>query len=281
MIARLRSLLLPLALAATALPGAAQQAPAPQPGTVQAAPARPAPAQADVYDAQVVATYPHDTGAYTEGLLWHDGALYESTGRDGQSQVRKVDLASGKVLEARDIPPDQFGEGLALLGGRFTSLTWKEGVAHRWSEDGLALLSSGPYPYEGWGLTSDGQSLIASDGSATLRFLDPEDFSLRRAVTVTLQGRPISRINELEMIDGLIYANVWYTPYILAIDPANGEVRRVVDLRPIVEQVPVSDRDSVLNGIAWDAQGKRLFVTGKNWPTLFEIRLVPRSAEAE
>lgn len=268
----LRTFILP---ALALLLGGAAPAPAPAPQAVAPVQA-PAPAPVQVFDAEVVATYPHDTGAYTEGLLWHDGALYESTGREGQSQVRKVDLETGKVLQARDIPPSQFGEGLALWKGQFVSLTWKNHVAHRWSLKGLKHLSNRTYPFEGWGLTSDGTSLIASDGSSTVRFLDPRDFSVRRKITVTLQGRPINRINELELIDGTLYANVWFTNFIVGIDPATGTITRLIDLGPIAKDVPTYERDSVLNGIAWDPVGKRMFVTGKNWPVLFEIRQVLR-----
>ena len=229
----------------------------------------------------MVATYPHDTGAFTEGLLWHDGALYESTGQRGESNVRKVDLTSGKVLAERRIPASEFGEGLALVGSDLVSLTWKSGVVHRWRLKGLAPIGTFThYPYDGWGLTTLGANLVASDGTATLHVLDPTSYALKRDIAVTLNGRPLPNLNELELVDGLIFANVWMTPYIVAIDPADGAVRKVIDLRGIVSRMASGDPDAVLNGIAWDAKGKRLFVTGKRWPSLFEIRLVPSEATA-
>ena len=232
-----------------------------------------------VYRAEVVATYPHDSGAFTQGLLWHDGSLFESTGQEGQSVVREVDVLTGKIKRERAIPVDQFGEGLALWEGEFVSLTWRDGAIHRWDAETLEPMSShADFPHEGWGLTSSEEGLIHSDGSATLRILDPETYEIRRTIEVTLNGRPLSRLNELEMIDGLVYANVWMAPYIVAIDPADGVVRKLIDLREIVGSVPVSGSDAVLNGIAWDAENRRLFVTGKLWPNLYEVRLVETDA---
>lgn len=235
--------------------------------------------QLRVYDVQVVASYPHDAEAFTQGLLWHDGFLYETTGRDGFSQVRKVDLATGEVLEARDLPPDQFGEGLALWGNDLIGLTWRNATVHRWSLDKLEPIRSDPFPYEGWGLATIGDALVESDGSATLRFLDPETYRLQREIAVTLNGRPLTQLNELEVVDGLIYANVWHSGFIVAIDPTTGVVRRVIDLRPLADAVPVQSYEGVLNGIAHDPQTGRWFVTGKLWPSLFEVRFVPREAE--
>lgn len=232
-----------------------------------------------VYVAEIVATYPHDADAFTQGLLWHDGALFESTGREGQSVVRKVELASGKVLRESAIPADQFGEGLALWGNQFVSLTWLNGVIHRWDAQTLEKVATrDDYPLEGWGLTTSDEGLIHSDGSSRLRVLDPETYEIRRTMEVTLNGRPLRRLNELELIDGLVYANIWGTPYIVAIDPADGTVKKLVDLSAIVAAVPVIDSGAVLNGIAWDADNRRLFVTGKLWPSLFEIRLVETEA---
>ena len=228
-----------------------------------------------VYRAQIVATYPHDPAAFTQGLLWHDGRLFESTGREGQSVVREVDLATGEVRKESAIPSDQFGEGLAWWDGELISLTWRNGAIHRWDGDTLAKLGTRrDYPLVGWGLTSSEEGLIHSDGSQTLRILDPETYEVRRSVDVTMNGRPLKRLNELELIDGLVYANIWETPYIVAIDPATGAVKRLIDLTDIVGNVPIAERDAVLNGIAWDAENRRLFITGKLWPSLFEIRLV-------
>nr|WP_237452987.1 glutaminyl-peptide cyclotransferase [Qipengyuania vulgaris] len=233
-----------------------------------------------VYRAEIVATYPHDSGAFTQGLLWHDGSLFESTGQEGQSVVREVDLETGETTQERAIPADQFGEGIALWEDEFVSLTWRDGAIHRWDADTLEPLSSREdYPLEGWGLTSSAEGLIHSDGSATLRVLDPETYEVRRTIVVTLNGRPLRRLNELEMIDGLIYANVWQAPFIVAIDPADGAVKKLIDLRDLVETIPVTGTDAVLNGIAWDAENRRLFVTGKLWPKLYEIRLAETDAK--
>jgi len=229
-----------------------------------------------IYDVEVLARYPHDPEAFTQGLLWHDGHLYESTGQVGQSQIRKVDPTTGDVLAARDIPADQFGEGLALWRDELVSLTWRDGVIHRWSLAQLEPVRSDPFPYEGWGLTVLGDQLVASDGSATLRFLDPQTYEVQREVTVTLDGKPVPRLNELETIDGLIWANQWYSQAIIGIDPASGAIRSIVDLSPLVREVAAADPGGVLNGIGYDAQADRWFVTGKLWPTLFEVRLVPR-----
>ncbi|NCP18431.1 MAG: glutaminyl-peptide cyclotransferase [Erythrobacter sp.] len=233
-------------------------------------------AQPQIFDVQVVARYPHDAAAFTQGLLWHDGFLYETTGRRGQSQLRKVDLQTGEVLSASDLAADEFGEGLALWGDELIGLTWLDGTIHRWSLDTLEPIRSDPYPYEGWGLATIGDALVASDGSATLRFLDPETYAVRREVAVTLNGKPLTQLNELEAVDGLIYANIWHSGFIVAIDPADGVVRRILDLRPLVDAMPLREREGVLNGIAHDPATGRWFVTGKLWPSLFEVRFVPR-----
>lgn len=245
--------------------------------------AEPAPS-ATIYDAEIVARYPHDPAAFTQGLLWHDGRLYESTGLEGQSQIRKVDLETGDVLASQAIPSDQFGEGMALWSDELVSLTWKDQVIHRWSLDTLESVRSDPFPFEGWGLTAMDGMLVASDGSAMLRFLDPETYAVQREMTVTLDGRPISRLNELEAGDGLIWANQWYSKVIVGIDPADGTIRRIVDLSPLVAEIGMiesaADRNgAVLNGIAHDPASDRWFVTGKLWPTLFEVRLVPRQGD--
>ncbi|PZQ61922.1 MAG: glutamine cyclotransferase [Sphingomonas taxi] len=221
----------------------------------------------------VVARYPHDPDAFTEGLVWDRGALVESVGLEGKSDVRRVDLATGRVRLRRTIPAAQFGEGLAAWKHEMVSLTWHDGVAHRWSADGLKPLGTLSYQGEGWGLTSDATSLIRSDGSATLTFHDPATMKVRRTLTVTFAGRPLTQINELEMVGGAILANVWHQPFIVRIDPASGVVTRVIDLRAIVAEIGARDPEAVANGIAWDRAGNRLFVTGKRWPTVFEIRL--------
>lgn len=269
---RIRTVLFAAALAfALASPEQVPAQPAPAPEAPQEAPA--------IYDAEVVARYPHDPGAFTQGLLWHEGSLYESTGLVGRSEIRKVDPATGDVLARRAIPETQFGEGLALWNGELISLTWKSGTIHRWRLDGLApIRSDAGYPFEGWGLARMEDALVASDGSSTLRVLDPDDYTVRRTIPVTIEGRPLAMLNELEVVDGLILANVWLTGFVVGIDPQDGAVRRVIDLRPLQQLNAVAGSDAVLNGIAWDADGRRLFVTGKLWPWLYEIRLVQRES---
>ena len=244
---------------------------APQEGPVYPAPQTSVP----VVVARVAARFPHDRTAFTEGLLWHDGALYESVGQEGHSDVRRVRLADGKVLARGTIPPSQFGEGLARWKDELVSLTWHEGIAHRWDVRTLKPRGGGRYVGEGWGLTSDGTALVQSDGTPTLRFLDPVTLKVRRELAVTLDGRPLPQINELEWVDGAILANVWHSGFIVRIDPASGAIDRLIDLRPIVAEVHARDPEAVANGIAWDAAGRRLFVTGKLWPTLYQIDIEP------
>ena len=252
--------------------GTAQVARAP----VVATTAAPIAAAVPVLTATVVARYPHDAGAFTQGLIWRDGGLYESVGQPGRSEVRRVRLADGTVLARAPIPATQFGEGLAAHGDELISLTWKDGVAHRWAARTLKRRGTSRYPGEGWGLASDGRRLILSDGTPTLRFLDPGTFADRGRVSLTLRGRPLPDVNELEFVDGALLANVWHTPYLVRIDPGSGKVTALVDLSPIVREVAATDPEAVLNGIAWDPARRRLFVTGKLWPTLFEIRLAER-----
>ncbi|SFP78602.1 glutaminyl-peptide cyclotransferase [Sphingomonas rubra] len=261
-------LLLPLIVTASALP--AQTAPRPAPSSpVQAAPA-PRPPMVGV---TVVARTPHDPTAFTEGLIWHDGALYESVGREGQSDVRRVRLADGKVERRATIPPTQFGEGLAAWGRELISLTWHDGIAHRWDARTLRATGMSRFAGEGWGLASDGKRLIHSDGSATLRFLDPKSLREQGRVTVTFAGKPLDQINELEWVGDSLLANVWHQPFLVRIDTATGRVTQLIDLRPLVAEVAATDPEAVANGIAFDPATRRLFVTGKLWPTMFEIKL--------
>ncbi|MDP1027169.1 glutaminyl-peptide cyclotransferase [Sphingomonas sp. KR1UV-12] len=239
-----------------------------------AAPARPQTvASPPIVPVEVIARYPHDRTAFTEGLIWRDGALYESVGREGESDVRRVRLADGRVERSAKIPPAQFGEGLAAWGSELVSLTWHDGVAHRWDAKTLKKKGQSRFTGEGWGLTGDGRSLIQSDGTAQLRFLDPGTLAVQRQLTVTLRGRPLTQINELEWVNGAILANVWHQPFVVSIDPGSGAVTRIIDLRPLVAEIAATDSEAVANGIAYDAKARRLFVTGKLWPTLFEVRL--------
>jgi glutaminyl-peptide cyclotransferase len=222
---------------------------------------------------EVIGALPHDPTAFTQGLIVDGGVFYESTGRPGTSEVRRVDVATGRVLAARAIPPSQFGEGLTRWRGELISLTWQHGIAHRWDMRTLRPRGRFRYPGEGWGLTTLGNDLILSDGTPELRVLDPRTFRERRRITVTFQGAPLSQLNELEVVDGRIWANVWQTTAIAVIDPASGRVTHVLDLSALVRQVASDDPDAVLNGIAFDPASRRLFVTGKLWPTMFEIRV--------
>jgi len=231
-----------------------------------------APAAADTPWA-LVKRYPHDTAAFTEGLFLLDGALWESTGRPGQSDIRQVRLKDGKVLRSVRLEPQYFGEGIVNWGGDIVSLTWRHHVGWRWSRKKLKRLSSFSYSGEGWALTQDGTSIIMSDGTDALRFLDPVTLAETRRIAVTWNGAPVRNLNELEYVRGEILANVWMTDRIARIDPASGKVIDWIDLSALAREVNAPDSDAVLNGIAYDAANDRLLVTGKNWPTLFAITL--------
>jgi glutamine cyclotransferase len=221
---------------------------------------------------KVVAVYPHDANAFTQGLAIEGGQLYEGTGLYGESTIRKVDLASGRVEKQRSLPSMYFGEGIAILGGRLYELTWKSGVGIVYDLASFNMLRTFKYSGEGWGLTQDGKQLILSDGSPKIRFLDPETFAVVREIEVRDHGAPVERLNELEYVDGEIWSNIWYDDRIARISPATGEVLGWIDLSTLY---PKSARSSeaVLNGIAYDAAAKRLFVTGKNWPQIYEIKV--------
>ncbi|MDP8994236.1 MAG: glutaminyl-peptide cyclotransferase [Pseudomonadota bacterium] len=242
------------------------------------APSQPATAAEEppVQGFRVVRAYPHDPGAFTQGLFWQDGRLYESTGLIGRSTIREVRLEDGRVLRSVDIPPGLFGEGIAPWGDEIISVTWQDGVGFRWDRGTFRQTGTFTYAGEGWGLTQDGRSIIMSDGTAQLRFLDPATMRERRRITVTAAGRPVRDLNELEYVNGEILANVWQTSRIARIDPQTGAVKDWIELGPLVRETAGGSHESVLNGIAWDAEGRRLFVTGKNWPRLYEIEIVER-----
>lgn len=221
----------------------------------------------------LVHSYPHDPRAFTEGLFYHDGSLYESTGLNGTSQIRKVRLSDGKTMQKVDIPSRHFGEGIVNWGDEIISLTWQDGIGFRWKQDTFERTGSFRYNGEGWGLTQDGRRLIMSDGTDKLRFLDPVSLTQIGSVPVTYQGKPVHYLNELEYVKGEVLANVWMTDLIARIDPETGHVTDFIDLAPLSRTLRLSDPDSVLNGIAYDATADRLFVTGKNWPKLYEIRI--------
>ena len=236
------------------------------------------PAQATVpaYYYELVKTYPHDTGAFTEGLFYLNGFLYESTGLEGQSSIRKVKLETGEVVQKVDVPSQYFGEGIVNWKSHLVSLTWKSQVGFVYDLNALKMQRRFNYKGEGWAITQDGKRLIMSDGTPDLRFLDPETLKETGRITVTYDGQPVPQVNELEWVKGRIYANVWHTNMLIMIDPVRGDITGVVDLSTLM---PNSERppgpESVLNGIAYDAGHDRLFVTGKNWPKVYEIRILP------
>lgn len=229
-------------------------------------------AAAPVTGYQVVRVYPHDAKAFTQGLIFVGGHLYESTGLTGLSSVRMVDLATGQILKNYAMPQEYFGEGLTEWGGTLVQLTWQAQKGFVYDREKFTLLKTFPYEGEGWGLTHDAKQLIMSDGSAYLRFLDPKTFRETGRVQVTDAGRPVEKLNELEYVRGEIFANVWQTDKIARISPRTGKVLGWIDLSGIIDKSQLG-RDAVLNGIAYDAAGDRLFVTGKLWPKLFEIKV--------
>jgi glutamine cyclotransferase len=229
-------------------------------------------AQPKIETAQIVATFPHDTSAFTEGLLIHDGVLIESTGLEGQSDIRKTDLKTGRVLARTTLDPRIFGEGIVAWKDELISVTWKGGTGFRWALKSLKQKGSFRYTGEGWGMTHDGKALILSDGTPVLRFLDPRSLKVTKTLPVTLNGDPIDQLNELEYVRGEILANIWMTNLIARIDPASGAVKGLIDIGALADQTGSRDPNAVANGIAYDAKADRLFVTGKNWPILFEIK---------
>jgi glutaminyl-peptide cyclotransferase len=237
----------------------------------------PAACAADAY--RIVHTYPHDRQAYTQGLLYQDGHLYESTGLNGRSSLRMVDLETGRVLQSVPVPSRYFAEGLASWGSTLIQLTWQSHIAFVYDRFSFRLLRTLHYEGEGWGLAQDGRNMILSDGTATLRFLDPATFREVRRVVVKDRGSPISQLNELEYIHGEIYANVWHSDRIARIAPDTGKVLGWLDLTGILPENQRSDPEAVLNGIAYDATHDRLFVTGKLWPELFEIKVIHQPAK--
>ena len=228
---------------------------------------------------RVVNTYPHDPQAYTQGLLYEDGYLYESTGLNGRSSLRMVDLETGRVLQRATVSANYFAEGLAPWGSTLIQVTWQSQVAFVYDRFSFRLLHTFNYDGEGWGLTQDSKNLILSDGTPNLRFFDPGTFREVRRIVVKDHGTPLTQLNELEYVHGEIYANVWHTDRIARISPASGKVLGWIDLTGLLAPGQVTDPEAVLNGIAYDAAHDRLFVTGKLWPKLFEIKIVPENAK--
>jgi glutaminyl-peptide cyclotransferase len=227
--------------------------------------------------AVIVKEYPHDSTAFTQGLVWDKGAIYESTGLRGRSSLRRVDLASGKVKQQVDLDSRLFAEGITVFHDRIYQLTWTSGLIFQYDKQSFVPRRSFPWPHQGWGITHDGSSLIVSDGSATLYFLEPETLTETRQITVHDNGQQIDQLNELEYIDNLIYANVWRKCRIALISPESGAVSAWLDLSEICAKMR-SGHEDVLNGIMFDQENGRLFVTGKFWPALFEIRTVPATS---
>lgn len=224
------------------------------------------------YQATVLNEYPHDANAFTQGLIFWEGELYEGTGQYGESTLRRVDLESGELLQRRNLDRRYFGEGITLLNDKIYQLTWRSSVGFVYDRESFDQLGSFYLPGEGWGITHDGEFLIVSDGSPFLRFLDPESLQEVNRVQVTDENGVVRYLNELEYINGEVWANIWYQNYLVRIDPESGKVNSRVDLSNLNPERRNSD--AVLNGIAWDAEQQRLFVTGKLWPSLYEIEVL-------
>ena len=229
--------------------------------------------QVPVYGYEVVNTFPHDPTAFTQGIIFHDGALIESTGLEGRSTLRRVELQTGKVLQKVDVPPFFFAEGMTLFNGKIYQLTWKGEKGFIYDPQTFKKTGEFTYTGEGWGLTHDADSLILSDGSNQIRFIDPNTYKVKRTISVLDRGRPLEEINELEYVRGEIFANIWHDDRIVRIDPQTGRINGWVDMTSLLKPGDVTNEEAVLNGIAYDEQGDRLFVTGKLWPKLFEIKL--------
>ena len=235
-----------------------------------------------MYDYEIVKTYPHDPKAFTQGLEFHDGILYEGTGgKDDDaffSSLRKVDYTTGKVLLKHDLPPEYFGEGITILGDKIYQITWREMTAFEYDLKDFKLLREMRYTGDGWGLTNDGTNLIMSDGTHVIKYVNPQDFRTVRTIVVNDEkGQPLMRLNELEWVKGEIWANVWETSWIVRIDPATGKLLGRIDLNKLAGEEQARNRKAdVLNGIAYDQATDKLFITGKLWTQLFEIKVNPR-----
>jgi len=235
--------------------------------------AAPANGPAPKYGYQIVNMWPHDSNAFTQGLILMDGKLLESTGQEGFSSLRRVELESGKVLQKVDVPEPYFAEGMTQLNGKVYQLTWQHNLGFIYDAQTFNRLGQFNYQGEGWGLTTDGQSLILSDGSPNIRFIDPTNFRVTKTINVTDQNRPIRELNELEYVKGEIYANVWHDNRIATIDPQSGHVNSWIDLTGLMPEGELLDPEAVLNGIAYDQAGDKLIVTGKLWPRVYEIKV--------
>lgn len=231
------------------------------------------------YGFRLVKTYPHDRNAFTQGLEYRDGFLYEGTGIVGRSALRKVKLETGQLLQSFDLPQPFFGEGITVLPQQILQLTWQSQTGFVYDKANFRVLKSFSYPGEGWGMTNDGKQIYMSDGTAQIRVWDPMTLKEIRRINVSDAGKPVNELNELEFIRGEIWANVWQTDRIARISPADGRVLGWIDLTGILPKSERTNSDAVLNGIAYDAAADRIFVTGKLWPKLFEIKVVPTGAK--
>lgn len=229
--------------------------------------------QTPVYSYEIVNRFPHTPSAYTQGLRYFDGYMYEGTGRNGQSLLKKYRLENGEILQSKRLSDRYFGEGIEIVDDRIYQLTWQSHMVFVYDLETFDQLDTFYNPTEGWGLTYDGTELILSDGSATLYFIDPENFVTVRKIEVKMEGNPVRSLNELEFIDGEVWANIWQTDFIVRIDPSSGNVTSLVNLTGLSGQTMTSGPEAVLNGIAYDVDQDRLFVTGKLWSDLFELRL--------
>ncbi|HLL73139.1 MAG TPA: glutaminyl-peptide cyclotransferase [Pyrinomonadaceae bacterium] len=227
------------------------------------------------YTYKVKNSWPHDRRAYTQGLIFRDGVLWESTGQYGSSSLRKVELKTGKVIKQISVPSKYFAEGMTVFHNKVFQLTWQEHKGFIYDPETFEKQGEFDYTGEGWGLTHDGQSLIMSDGTNQIRFLDPATLKTTRTVSVFDAGEPVSQLNELEYIDGEIYANIWQSDRIVRLDPKSGKILGWIDMTGLLKTKDRTGQEDVLNGIAYDEAGKRLFVTGKMWPKLFEVEIVP------
>lgn len=231
-------------------------------------------ASVPVYGYRILESWPHNNRYFTQGLLIHQGQLYEGTGRHGESALLHLNASDGSVVKSRQLASRYFGEGIAVANNQVFQLTWRENMVFVYDLDSFTPVTSHYWPREGWGLTFDGQHLIVSDGSDQLYFVDPQSFQPQRQVAVRIQGQPVHQLNELEYIDGEVWANVWMSQQIVRINPQTGQVTGVVDLTGLVDQTQTGGNEAVLNGIAWNPDTRQLYVTGKLWSHIFEIELV-------
>lgn len=234
-------------------------------------------ADTPIYGYRIINTYPHSTDSFTQGLVFDEGRLYEGTGLNGQSAVKIVDLETGKTIKSHDIADKYFGEGITAVGNKIVQLTWRAGKGFVYDKKSLKLLKTFKYNTQGWGITYDGKYIVMSDGSDMLYFMDPRTFKIKGTLDVYNENGKVGKLNELEYIDGEIYANIWGTEKIARINPKTGQVTAWIDLSGLLSKEDKQNRVDVLNGIAYDAENKRLFVTGKLWPKIFEIEVIEKN----